>query len=740
MAKFHIGTPGGFDVEITADSQAKALEIAKGEWQTLPRVIATTDGKGRVLERDGKQFFISPGFSTADPDRIAKILEGASPGGLSRAQFDEEAIAAAPVAARATKFIEGVPFVGSSIDEALGFVLGEDARAGIRAQSAAMDRQRPGQSLGLNLAGGITSVAPLAAALPEAAIARASSLLPASVAGMRTVPAVVSGGLLGAGAGAIEGGVSGFGRGTTPETRAEQAGEGALFGGAGGGVLGVAAPLAAKAGANIMGLFKRSDIKSIAQDLGISQNAAKVIKNTFDQGGDLPLARANLARAGQEGMLADAGEAAQALLDATAASGGRAGQIASGAVDARAARTAASLDQTLDTVLGKTPLGPQTAISDIARRSAAPRAEAFERAFDNVIDYASDQGRRVNSALSRISPKVLNDAIDEANEQLIASGLNASTIRAKLNDAGQVVLSDPPSVRQLHEIKVALGGLAEDAKGDFGRATTKSMRFSGLARDLRAAIGDAAPDYNRAVQLGGDKIAEQNAFELGASLLKPGTEVEDVLLTLGKEPSLAQLEAARSGMRGAINKTLGDVRAIASDPNMDARQLRQALSVLGSDNAKAKARQLLGAEADTLFSQIAEAEQSLLVRSAMARNSATAARQSIQETVGDITTPGLVGEAMAGEPINATKRLVQAVTGQTEEFTAGQRQKVFQDIAKALTERRGPEASAALESLARAMSGQAITEAQTQAIARAAANAGFVAAAPTAGRGLLAEQ
>ena len=733
MAKFHIGTPAGYDVEVTADSQDAALEIAKSKWQTLPRVIATTDGKGRVLERDGTRFFVSPGFSTTDPSRIAQIMEGLDPGELSRRSFDEQAIAAAPVAARATKFVEGVPFVGSFIDEALGSVLGEDARTGIRAQSAAMERQRPGQSLAANLAGGLLSGAAAATAIPAGA-------LPAAAARLRTIPGAVAGGLLGAAGGATEGAVSGFGRGTDPATRGQQAGQGAGFGAAAGGVLGAAAPLAAKAVGNVVGLFRRTDVKSIAQDLGISQNAAKVIKNTFEQGGDLPLARANLARAGQEGMLADAGEAAQALLDATAASGGPASQVARGAIDARAGRTAAALDQTLDAVLGKTPVGPQTAIADIARRSAAPRAEAFEQAFDNVIDYASDQGQRVNSALSRISPKVLNDAIDEANEQLIASGLNASAIRARINDAGEVVLSDPPSVRQLHEIKVALGGLAEDAKGEFGRATTKSMRFSGLARDLRAAIGKAAPDYNRAVQLGGDKIAEQNAFELGASLLRPGTEVEDVLLTLGKEPSLAQLEAARSGMRGAINKALGDVRAIASDPNMDARQLRQALQLLSSDNAKAKARQLLGAEADTLFGQIAEAEQSLLVRSAMARNSATTARLSIKETVGDITAPGLIGEALAGEPINATKRMVQAVTGQTSEFTAGQRQQVFQDLAKALTEKRGPEARAALESLSRAMSGQSITEAQTEAIARAVADVGFIGGTTTGTRALSAEE
>lgn len=740
MAKFHIGTPGGYDVEVTAESQDEALEVAKSEWQSLPRVIANTPGKGRVLEQDGDRFFVSPSFSTSDPDRIAQIMEGLDPGELSRTSFDEQAIAAAPVAARAIKFVEGVPGAGTFIDETMGSLLGQDATTAIRAQSAAMDRQRPGQSLALSLGGSAASIAPIAAALPEVATAKIASLLPSALTGMRTIPALVTGAGLGAGSGAIEGALSGFGRGTTPETRLEQSGEGAQFGATVGGVLGAAAPLATKAFENVAGLFRRTDVKSIAQDLGISTNAAKVIKNTFDQGGDLPLARANLAKAGQEGMLADAGEAAQALLDATAASGGPASQVARGAIDARATRTAASLDSTLDQILGTTPLGPQTALRDIAQRSAEPRAEAFGKAFDNIIDYTSEKGQRVNDVLSQIHPKVLNAAIEEANEELLEAGFKASSIRASINKAGEVVLSEPPSVRQLHEIKIALGSLSEGAKAEFGKATSKSRRFARLAGKLRSAIGEAAPDYNAAVRLGGDKIAEQNAFELGASLLKPGTEVEDVLLTLGKEPSVAQLEAARSGLRGAISKTLGDVRAIASDPSMEARQLRQAVSVLTSDNFKTKARQLLGSEADTLFAQIGEAEQSLLVRSAMARNSATAARQATQETIGDITAPGLVGEALAGEPINASKRLVQAVTGQTKEFTAIQRQQVFQDLSRALTEKQGPEASAALETLSRAMSGQAITEAETLAIARAAANVGFIGGTSAGTESLFGEQ
>jgi hypothetical protein len=734
MAKFHIATPAGYEVEVGASSQQEAISIAKEKWQTLPRVIAKTGDKGRVLERDGKRFFVSPGFSTSDPDRVAQILQGADAGEMSRKSFDEQAIAAAPLAARATKFVEGVPFAGTFIDEALGSVLGEDATAGIRAQSAAMERQRPGQSLALNLGGAATATAATAGLLPAAA-------LPAAMQRLRTIPGLLGGAGIGASTAALEGAVAGAGRGTDAEDRLQKAGEGAVFGAAAGGALGAAAPLLAKGADNVISLFRRSDVRSIARDLGISQDAAKVIKQTFDAGGDIQTARENLARAGQQAMLADAGPAAQALLDASIASGGTGAQAARGVIDQRATATAASLDNVLDLSLGKPPVGPQTALADIASRTAPERAAAFDKAFAVPINYEAAGGKGVIDALKRVPPRVLNDAIQEANEEMIANGQTANVIAASLNPkTGAVDFTGLPNVQQLHQIKVALGGLAEDAKGDLGKVTQKSRRFSKLASNLRSAIGEAVPEYNAAVKLGGDKIAEQQAFELGSSLLRRTTEIEDVLMTLGDSPSVSQVEAAKSGLRGSLAKALGDVRALASDPNIEARQLNEAFKALNSPNSRAKVKQLLGAEADAIFGQLDEAQQSLLVRSATARGSQTAVRQAQQGAVEQITAPGVAGELMRGEPVNTTKRLVQAITGQTDEFTQEQRQKVFGDIARALTQKRGDAARDALRNLGKAMAGQSLTDAQTNALARELVDVGFVAGATTGTRALQAEE
>ncbi|NBR79721.1 MAG: hypothetical protein EBT71_06775, partial [Alphaproteobacteria bacterium] len=106
-----------------------------------------------------------------------------------------------------------------------------------------------------------------------------------------------------------------------------------------------------------------------------------------------------------------------------------------------------------------------------------------------------------------------------------------------------------------------------------------SLLYGGLARDLRGAIGQAVVDpqtgarlYDDAVTLGGEKIAEQNAFKLGREALKPQTEIGDVLEELGPEPSQAQIEAAKLGMRQHIRTVLENVKGVPSDQELAARQ------------------------------------------------------------------------------------------------------------------------------------------------------------------------
>ncbi len=140
----------------------------------------------------------------------------------------------------------------------------------------------------------------------------------------------------------------------------------------------------------------------------------------------------------------------------------------------------------------------------------------------------------------------------------------------------------------------------------------------------------------------------------------------------------------------------------------------------------------MGAEAETLLRQIDEAAQSAIVRAAVSTNSKTAIRTGIRESVEEMTTPGILGQAMAGDPINTSKSLIQAITGQTAEYTAIQRQRIFEDIARALTEKKGKTAQAALDYLEQAMRGQPLTAAQNEFLARQVAGTAMIAGIPAA--------
>lgn len=716
------------DEELRRQALIAQAQLMQRMMKTSENVVMSTPDGGRVVRgASGQLSFVSPSYSTSDPAAIERIMRGASAGELAQSGAREAIIAEAPVSARLTKFVEGTPFIGSYLDEAIGAVAGPEATAGVRALSGAMQAERPGQSLGLGLLGGITG--------SVGALAAAPAGLTASVAGptaMRTVPAIGRGLLVGAPLGAIEGAVYGSGEGREGE-RAESAMTGAAIGGVAGALLGAASPLIAKGAENVIGQFRRSDVAKIASDLGISREAATVIKNTFDQGGDIAAARAAIQKAGSEGMLADAGFAAQALLDASAATGGRAGQIARDAVEGRMTRTGEALDKTLDAVLGPAPLGPKTAVNAIAERTAPARELAYRSAYQTPINYAAPEGMKIEEVLGRIAPDDLISGIVEANKEMRSRGMVNQQIMAVLGADGNVeFLREMPNVQQLDEIKKALQKLAYDNTDDFGRLTGTGQRYARLAGELRDAVSDAVPDYSTAVSIGGDKLAEERAFMLGRNLLSPKTEIEDVGFELGKKPSAAQIEAAKSGLRSYVEKVLGDVRAVPSDMNIDARQVVKAVTDMSSDNARAKIRALMGAEADALLKQVDEAAQSAVVRTAMATNSKTAIRGSIKQTVDEMTTPGILGQAMAGDPINTSKALVQAITGQTEEFTAQQRQRIFEDIARALTEKRGQTALAALNYLEQAMRGQPLTAAQNEFLARQIAGTTMIAGVPAA--------
>lgn len=689
----------------------KAMEAKNGSpARQSGEVIATTDDGGRVTRgADGKLSFASPAYSTNDPDAIARIMEGASPAQESRNSFYEGAIDQHPIAARGAKFVQGIPFVGEYADEAIGTAAGPEAMSAVRNLQSGMDATRPGQSVALQVGGGIVGSIPLAAAAGPSLM----SYIPESMAAKMAAT-----GIGGAIAGGGEGFVSGYGAGNDGDRMDMAKSRGKIGAGVGAGVA-IGLPLVSKGVSSLFTRLRGRDVATIARELRISTSAAKVVRNAIEND-DLTAAYKAIRAAGGDAMLADSGHATKGLLDAAIATGGAAGRIGREAVETRATKAATETMAVLDDVLGPIK-GQKELIEGIRTGSSAARSSAYNAAYAVPIDYSASRGRFLEHLIKRLP----RSAINRANELMRTEGLQSLQIIAKPDGKGGFKLERLPDVRRWDYITRGLRDVAEEAsgKGKLGGTTDVGRAYLGLAGTIRKTLRGMVPEYGVALDTAADAISERNAVDLGYSLLRAGTRREDVALAL-KGASLAEKAAAKSGVRSFIDDTLANVKSVASDPNTDIRELRKIVAEMSSRSSREKMAVLLGpTEAGRLSDAMDSALMTLDLRAAIAANSKTAIRQSIQGTVKDVTSPGALGVLAQGKPAEFSKRLVQVFTGQSPEAVALRQQGIFEEIATALTGIKGPDAQRALAMITRAMNGQPIRDAEAKYLGRVVSSA-----------------
>jgi hypothetical protein len=489
-------------------------------------------------------------------------------------------------------------------------------------------------------------------------------------------------------------------------------------------VIGAAAPAVATGISNLVQRVRGTDVAAIAREFGVSPDAARTIRTAL-MNEDFAAASAALRRAGSGAMLADAGRAAQTLLDAAIATGGKAGNIARNAIERRAAGASGEMKTALDRVLG-TPEGRNTLSRNIREGTQDARRDAYDLAYSQPINYAEGPGRTIEQIL----PRIPQSAINRANELMRMEGVQSAQIMAQIGQDGRVTFVRMPDVRQLDYIARALGDVADsaDGAGKLGGTTQLGNVTRNLQKALRGAARAAVPEYGTALDVAADAITRRNATELGYAMLRPGTTREAVTEAMAGA-SVAEREAAKQGLRSYIDDTLANVSRTVTDPNVDAREAIKLVRDMSSGAARDKMIALLGQRpAMELMRELDKAATGLELRAAVAMNSKTAIRQRVQGTVDDQTAPGALGTLMQGEPINATKRIVQLMTGQTPEAVALRQQGIYDEIATALTATRGNDARRALVVVRRAMAGQPVSEAQARLVGRALAAGGALTA------------
>ena len=676
----------------------------------------------------------SPNFATNDQEKIQNFLdrddENKSAYDIAKSSMYQSVLDQRPISSRASQFLN-IPFAGEFLDEAVGNIDGKrkstpldrtvktSGTEDLRLMRNAMASEKPIETFGLNVAGGVTAAAPIISMLPKSV---SSGLLET---GPKVVPKMLKAGVIGTAGGGLEGLFSGYGRGTDPQSRTDKMLEGGFWGSALGALSGPFAGIMHGGKSAIDAVFKTS-VKNISKQFNISEPAAKVISITLKDGGDINAAIANIKRAGDEGMIADASKATEALLDAASTYSPEGATIVSSSLQKRMANSRQSGGELLDDTLGTPPLGPKEAVGDIANRTKAVRQKAYADAYASPIPYVSEKGDAILGVLDRIPNRIKREAIEKANELMQMKGVKQQDhIKATILDNGDVVFSsDPnkmPNIMQLDYLKRGLSQLAYRSSNldNFGRLTPDGQVYQSLSRDLKNAVSDAVPNYGNAVKLGGDKISEEQAFNIGSKLLNKKTPVEDVVL-LSRNASDAEKEAAKQGLRYQIENILNDVKNIASNQfdDLDAREITQAVKELSSVNSRTKIRAILGSEADVFLPKIDEIAQSSKLLASQAVNSKTAVRQGIKNANEMIVEDS---NFFRGTTIgDAVKSLISAPVDKPELF-----REMYADIAKVLTQSKSTEAIQALKFINVAIKDGNINEAKRQFVVRQLALAGY---------------
>jgi len=523
--------------------------------------------------------------------------------------------------------------------------------------------------MGMGLAGRVLGTA--APAAPVVAPAAAAPSLARMVAG---------GALQGAGYGAAQG----FGEGSGLEDRLKDMGIGAGIGAG----LGAAAPAIGELGR--AGVNKALDAYRVGRaysGLGMGRPAGDAVTRALaaDDAFAGGVGAQNIARAGPEGMLANAGPSAVGALDYTVQRGGPGTLVAGQAIRQRGQEANRALTGALDDVLGA-PQGVNAMVTDIRQGSAAARDAAYTAAYAKPIDYSAPAARDLEGFLSRVPAK----AITKANELMQLEGVQSNQILAKIADDGTVSFTRMPDVRQIDYITRGLKHLAESGEdaGKLGGRTDFSRAYTNLSRDIRSVTGDLVPEYGVALNTAADAISRGQATRIGYDLLKAGTGRDEVVAAVDRM-SKPELEAVRQGLRSHIDDLMANVKAAASDPNQDAREAIAALRQLNSRAAKDKLSTVLDPiQLASLTREIERATSGAQLVAGTAANSKTAGRIAVSEANKAMQAPGTMRQMAEGGGIPTMYRgAMRYIFGGTPQDKLRAEDEMNRQIAEILTAR-----------------------------------------------------
>lgn len=630
---------------------------------------------------DGFILVTSADGSDIPPPPEGFVIEGQEPPATSQIDdYYSSGIYAGqynPLGAIARSLDAGVTAGGDAMtfgwgDEAIGLASTE-ARDVARQRQEALRESNPVASTVGSISGGV---------------ALGTALSPASFTAQMTSRATPLIGRIAAGFadGAVTGGLYGLGSGTDVGSRVMEGLKGAAFGGGIGGSLPI---ISDTIGAGVRGFRDWRNAGQVAKQVGADPDSLRLLGSIMDADGSLgPQGQANMARAGNEAMLVDAGPNARQLLDHTIQRGGPGTVTAQNAIDERVAREVKAFGQILDSSLG-TPQGIGTAQNVIGDAARPQVKQAYQMAYNSPIDYASPAGRKVADIINRIPDRIAGRAVRDAVDQMIYDGIPHAQIMAKIADDGSVSFQGMPNVMQADYIKRALNNIVQDGTDAItGKLTSEAAFASRMARDLRDAVSEAVPNYRMALNMASDPLSQQSAVRLGARL---NSMTRDEFGRAVHGMTKPDKEAVLQGFRSRLDDQMAAITKAITDGDVDAREAIKGLKELSSRRTRENLQAVMPEEKlKGLFNSLDRIASTFEIRASVAQNTKTATRLAAERMVDERTGLGMLGHAARGEPLNAGKRIAQNLTGFTDDYLRGLKDQTYADLADLLTRRGGP--------------------------------------------------
>lgn len=541
------------------------------------------------------------------------------------------------------------------------------------------------------LAGKIPGIGPYAANAVGNLTGLGASVAPAS-AGGRAVASALLGGAAGASQGFMEG----------EDGLADRLG-GAVLGAGVGGTIGAVTPaIGGMVGRGVQAVddWARNTAigKQVGGALGIGPEAARVVTEFAGRESPQDVA-AILARSGDEAMLADI-PSLTGVLDATINSPAPGARMASDRISSRAASGG---DEIMDAVRGGQagpfvgPIAAERGINATTRAAANPK---YEAAYNTIIDYATPEGMAIEDLMKRIPADKLNKAFNTATDRMVYDGYPKAQALIELAEDGTATLKELPNVMQLDYLKRAFDEIAQAGEDPLtGKLTPDAAFAARVARDIRNATKEAVPEYADALSTAATGIRAGEAVRKGGKILDANLTVEQARDII-KDATPAELRLIKDGLAAQFEHKIGNVKAVASDRSVDAREASRAWSDLSSRNTKEKLRMVFGDDWPQFEEVLDRAGSGVGLRADVAANTKTVQRQETNKMIDDITAPGAV---RSGQPLNVARNVWGGMTGGSADAVASLRMGIRSEIADILT-RQGGTPQQAISEISKALS------------------------------------